>query len=294
VNRSRKLDLCQSANHMLQTEFFYSMPIWLISCGLLVLLLLAIEAGVRAGARARARRNGQGTADLGAIQGAVLGLLGLLLAFTYSLAAGRQDARRGLVVREANTIGTAYLRAGLLPEPRRAELRAILRQYADSRIAPDDVVRDPVKLAEAVRRSEQVLQTLWPAASRNIEGRPPTVLDSLMFQALNEVIDLHTERLAAFEYRIPQIILWLLFAVATMAMAMTGFGGGLSGRRSLFLTSTLAVLVAAVIMVILDLDHPRRGFIRASQRTMIQLRDSLQADADPTPKPHADDTRQSR
>jgi hypothetical protein len=279
---------------MLQTEFFYSTPLWLIGCGLLVLLLLAIEAGVRTGARMRARRKGEETAELGTIQGAVLGLLGLLLAFTYSLAAGRQDARRGLVIREANAIGTAYLRAGLLPEPGRGEIRAILRQYVDSRIMPDEVVRDPVKMAEAVRRSEQILQTLWPAASRTIESQPPTVLDSLMFQALNEVIDLHTERLAAFEYRIPQIILWLLFAVATMAMAMTGFGGGLSGRRSLFFTSMLAVLVAAVIMVILDLDHTRRGFIRVSQRSMIQLRDSLRADVDPTPKPHADDTRQPR
>jgi hypothetical protein len=279
---------------MLQTEFFYSTPIWLIGCGLLVLLLLAVEAGVRAGASARARRKGEGTADLGPIQGAVLGLLGLLLAFTYSLAASRQDARRGLVVREANAIGTAYLRAGLLPEPRRGELRAILRQYVDSRIAPDEVVRDPVKLSEAVRRSERMLENLWPAASRNIGSQPPTVLDSLMFQALNEVIDLHSERLAAFEYRIPQIILWLLFAVAAMALAMTGFGGGLSGRRSLFFTSTLAVLVVAVTMVILDLDHPRRGFIRVSQRPMIQLRDSMQADAEPTPKPNADDTRQTR
>jgi hypothetical protein len=279
---------------MLQTDFFYSMPIWLIGCGLLVLLLLAVEAGVRAGTRVRAQRKGEGTADLGTIQGAVLGLLGLLLAFTYSLAAGRQDARRGLLVREANAIGTAYLRAGLLPEPRRGELRVILRQYVDSRIAPDDVVQDPVRLAEAVQRSERVLQTLWPAASRNIESQPPTVLDSLMFQSLNEVIDLHTERLAAFEYRIPQIILWLLFVVAAMAMAMTGFGGGLSGRRSLFFTSMLALLVAAVIMVILDLDHPRRGFIHISQQPMIQLRDSLRADAEPTPKPHADDTRQSR
>jgi hypothetical protein len=279
---------------MLQTEFFYSTPIWLIGCVLLVLLLLAIEAGVLAGARTRARRGEGGTADLGPIQGAVLGLLGLLLAFTYSLAAGRQDARRELVVREANAIGTAYLRAGLLPEPRRGELQAILRQYVDSRIAPDEVVRDPVKLAEAVRRSERVLQALWPAASRNIEGHPPTVLDSLMFQAMNEVIDLHTERLAAFEYRVPQIILWLLFAVAAMAMAMTGFGSGLSGRRSLFSTSILAVLVVAVIMVILDLDHPRRGAIRVSQRAMIQLRDSLQPDANPTPKPHADDARQPR
>jgi hypothetical protein len=279
---------------MLQTEFIHSAPIWLIGCGLLVLLLLAIEVGSRIGARESARRKEEGTVDLGPIQGAILGLLGLLLAFTYSLAASRQDARRELVVREANAIGTAYLRAGLLPEPYRRDLQSVLRKYVDSRIVPDEVVQDPIKLAEAVRRSELVLQTLWPAAGRSIESRTPTPLDALMFQALNEVIDLHTDRLAAFEYRIPEVILWLLFTVATIAMAMTGFGDGLSGHRSLVLTFTLAVLVAAVIVVILDLDHPRRGFIRVSQRPLIQLRDSLQVDAEPTPKPQADEKRQLR
>jgi hypothetical protein len=279
---------------MLQTEFFHSAPIWLIGCGLLVLLLLAIEVGARVGASVRSRHKGKGTVDIGSIQGAMLGLLGLLLAFTYSLAANRQDTRRELVVREANAIGTAYLRTDLLPEPHRRELQAILRQYVDSRLMPDEIMQDPVKLAEAVRRSEGVLQTLWPAARRSNESRPPTPLDALMFQALNEVIDLHTERLAAFEYRVPQIILWLLIAVAAIAVAVTGFGGALSGQRNLVLTSTLAVLLAAVTVVIIDLDNPRRGFIRVSQRPLIQLRDSLQVDAEPTPKPQADETRQPR
>jgi hypothetical protein len=279
---------------MLQPEFFHSAPIWLIGCGLLVLLLLAIEVGARVGARARVRRGGEGIVEPGAIQGAMLGLLGLLLAFTYSLAASRQDARRGLVVQEANAIGTAYLRTGLLPEPHRGELQAILRQYADSRVVPDEIMQDPVKLAEAVRRSEQVLQTLWPAARRSVESRLPTPIDALIFQSLNEVIDLHTERVAAFEYRVPKVILWLLLAVAAIGMAVTGFGGGLSGQRNLVLTSTLAVLVAAVLIVIIDLDHPRRGFIRVSQRPLIQLRDSLQVDTEPTPKPQAEETRQPR
>jgi hypothetical protein len=268
-------------------QFFYSTPDWLIGCGLLTLLLIATEFGVRVGARARAQQKEGGTADLGSIHGAVLGLLGLLLAFTYSFAAGRHNARRELLVREANAIGTAYLRAGLIPEPRRRELQTILRQYVDSRIVPDEVVQDPVKLAEAIQRSERVLGTLWPAASRDIDSRPPTMLDSLMFQALNGVIDLHTERLTAFEYRIPPSILWLLFVVAAMAMALTGFSGGLGGRRNVFFSTTLAALVAAVMLVIIDLDHPRSGFIRVDQQSMIQLRDSLQAEAaaEPTPKP---------
>jgi hypothetical protein len=266
-------------------KLFYSMPDWIIGCGLLALLLLATEIGVRVGARARAQRKEGGAADLGSIHGAVLGLLGLLLAFTYSFAASRHNTRRELLVREANAIGTAYLRASLITEPRRSELQKILRQYVDSRIVPDEVVQDPVKLAEAIQRSERVLGTLWPAASRDIESRPPTMLDSLVFQALNGVIDLHAERLTAFEYRIPQIILWLLCVVAAMAMALTGFSGGVGGRRNLFFSITLAVLVAAVMLVIIDLDNPRSGFIRVDQQSMIQVRDSMQAQARAEPSP---------
>jgi hypothetical protein len=266
-------------------KFFYSMPDWIIGCGLLALLLLATEIGVRVGARARAQRKEGGAADLGSIHGAVLGLLGLLLAFTYSFAASRHNTRRELLVREANSIGTAYLRASLIPEPRRGELQAMLRQYVDSRIVPDEVVQDPLKLAEAIQRSERVLGTLWPAASSDIESRPPTMLDSLMFQSLNGVIDLHTERLTAFEYRIPQIILWLLVVVAAMAMALTGFSSGLSGRRNLFFTTTLAALVAVVMLVIVDLDNPRSGFIRVDQQSMIRLRDGLHAEAAVGPTP---------
>ena len=116
-----------------------------------------------------------------------------------------------------------------------------------------------------------------------------TMVDSLVFQSLNEVVNLHTERMAAVEYRIPQIILWLLFVVAAMAMSLTGFSSGYHGRRNLFFTITLAILVASVILVILDLDNPRRGFIRVSQQSMIQLRDNIRADgtadATPTPQP---------
>jgi hypothetical protein len=118
----------------------------------------------------------------------ILGLLSLLLAFTYAFVAGRHDVRQALIVREANAIGTAFLRSGLLPEPPRRELQALLRQYLDSRILSAEVAARPSKVAEAIQHSERLQAALWPIAARDIAGRLPTVLDSLVLQALNEVI----------------------------------------------------------------------------------------------------------
>jgi hypothetical protein len=200
------------------------------------------------------------------------------LAFTYAFVAGRHDVRQALIVREANAIGTAFLRSGLLPEPPRRELQALLRQYLDSRILSAEVAARPSKVAEAIQHSERLQAALWPIAARDIAGRLPTVLDSLVLQALNEVIDVHTERLAAAEYRLPSVMLWLLCVVALTGLALTGFGSGLHGRRSTWGTGALAVLVMAVILIIIALDSPQQGVIRLSQTSLIHLRDSLQAE----------------
>jgi hypothetical protein len=267
------------------SELLYRAPMAVIAAGMLVVLLVGTEAGYRAGLRIRGKGGEGAGRELGAIHGAVLGLLGLLLAFTYSFAAGRSEARHEKVVKEANAIGTAYLRAGLLPEPARAELQGILRAYVSTRLVPDEVVRDPRRLAAAIQTSERTLGSLWPTLERDLAGRPPTVLDGLMVQSLNEVIDVHGERLAAADYRVPPVILWLLFGVAVMAMAVTGWSAGLDGQRNMLFTGTLAVLVVAVVIVILDLDHPRSGFIRINQKPMMDLRDSLGAAPGPAVGP---------
>ena len=128
--------------------------------------------------------------------------------------------------------------------------------------------------------------TLRLLGQEPLAGRLPTVLDSLVFQGLNEVIDVHTERLAAAEYRLPGVILWLLCVLALTGLALTGFASGLRGRRSAYGTGALAVLVMAVILVIIALDSPQdQSFIRLSQTSLIQLRDSLQAEATTTALP---------
>jgi hypothetical protein len=267
-------------------DFLYPANPLLTVCLLFVLMLLATEAGVQFGARARARWSDEETTYIDFIQGGVLGLLSLLLGFTYALAADRHDARTELQVSEANALGTAYLRAGLVADPSRSELRRILRQYVDVAAQTDDMIDDRVKVKEGLQRAERAMQILWLAGVRSIEGREPTEADSLLLQSLNDVIDLHEQRIAAFEYRVPQVILLLLFFLSVASLALTGYGIGLNGGRKFFLTTGVAILVAAVLLVIIDLQHPQQGFIRVSQKSMIRLHDKLQAEeaAETTPK----------
>jgi hypothetical protein len=281
---------------MNQTDFFYPTNAVLAACWLFVLMLLATEVGIRFGAATRARRREEETSYIDFIQGSMLGLLSLLLGFTYALAADRHDARTELQVREANALGTAYFRSGLVTDPSRSELRESIRQYVDAAAQSDDVIDDPVKAAESYQRAERALQILWPAGLRAIEGREPTEADSLLLQSLNDVIDLHEQRIAAFEYRVPKIILWLLFFLAVASMAMTGYAIGLNGSRKFFLTTWMAIFVVAVLLVIVDLQHPRQGFIRVSQNSMIRLRDRLQAEkaAETTLKPQSVPNKDSR
>ncbi|MFN0066013.1 MAG: hypothetical protein ACKVYV_00090 [Limisphaerales bacterium] len=253
-------------------------PLAWMAAGFLLGLWLAYEAGYAGGGRAR-RREADSAPDFGTIQGAVLGLLGLLLAFTYSLASSRHDTRKQIVVHEANAIGTAWLRAELLPEPARVEFRDQLRRYLEARILPDGADTDTRRFEEALRKSESLHADLWATTIRSMSGRTPTELDGLVVVAVNEVIDVHSQRVAASLDHVPWIVLLLLFVAAAFSMALTGFGCGLSRRRNHTLTITLAAMIVAVTTVILDLDRPRRGFIKVPQRSLINLQQSLDAEA---------------
>lgn len=245
----------------------------LILVALIALFLLAAEVGFRAG-----RRHGRRVADkepqVGTIQGAMLGLLALLLGFSFAMAQSRYDARRSLVVAEANAIGTAYLRAQLLPKPEAQEVAAALRRYVDVRLRRLGERVDEPSLREAVKESEQLHDYLWTRAVRATQQDPRPVTN-LFITALNDVIDLHAKRLAAFRSHVPESVFLLLYFVAAVAMGVTGYVAGLGGQRNFWPSTTTAVLIAVVIVVVMDLDRPRRGLIQVSQQSMVELRDSL-------------------
>jgi hypothetical protein len=205
-----------------------------------------------------------------AIVAAGLGLLAFLLAFTFGMAASRFDTRRGLVLDEANAIGTTYLRAALLPEPHRTEIRTLLREYVDLRL---EAVQ-PGMAVSARERSEELQGRLWAQAVSVAEK--PTPITGLFIQSLNEVIDLHAKRVTlGLRNRIPLTIWVALYSTAILAMAGVGYYAGLASTTRSLATLALVVTFSGILCLIADLDRPQEGLLEVSQQAMVDLRKSL-------------------
>lgn len=258
-------------------QFFYNMSEITILFLLLAIFVGSVEVGYRIGARVRSRLDEPEKSPVGALQAAGMGLIALLLAFTFSMAAQRYDARRQLVVEEANAIGTTWLRAQMLPAPFSVESADLLRRYVDVRLAFYHAGIDPLKLRQVNDESAEFHRELWAQAVAATENGTRPIPTSLFTQSLNQVIDLHAERVAAMVNRIPLSIGLLLLFIAAMTMVLTGYSCGLNGRRHFIPNAIAALLITATIVLIVDLHRPRRGMIMVSQQAMIDLRDSMSA-----------------
>jgi len=247
------------------------LPIWGVFVATLLLVLFSIEGGYRLGRYRHKASAQEKEGPVGAMAGATLGLLAFLLAFTFGLAASRYDARRQVVLDEANAIGTTYLRAGMLPE-HRDEVRALLREYVDVRL---EAVRS-TRLEQGVRRSEELHGQLWARTVVLGEKNPGSIVVGLFIQSLNEVIDLHAKRLTVgIRSRIPGVIWAGLYAVAALALGGIGYQSGLSGTSRSLEVLGVAVAFSVVIWLIADLDRPQAGLLTVSQQAMVDLQRSM-------------------
>lgn len=253
---------------------FYLIDHWLITLVMFVALVVASEIGYRAGSRKR----GIPESDRSLMSGtgaAMLGLLGLLLGFTLAMAIGRWDERRDIIVNESNAIGTLSLRAGFLEKPHRDELRETLREYTNARIVLGGNRDDLEAWREARAKSEMLHTQIWSAIERaDNSGLSPAVMSSLI-AAANEVIDIHELRLASIENYLPVALLLLLLGVAAVATSFLAwsFGAGTHGSRKAILM--LSLLIAAVLLLIMDLNRPQRGMINAGVETLERVQNSM-------------------
>lgn len=240
-----------------------------IAGGLLVLMWVSLEAGFRYGRRTltRAPDATSGT-QLGAIQGATLGLLGLLLGFSFAGAATRFIERQDLIVQEANAIGTAYLRADVLDEPQRSELRQSLKHYVARVIAISSQFRPGLRLDWRTEIG-QLHDRIWKAASSGVAAKPAAMLAVL--EPVNEVIDLHSTRLAAGRKHLPPLVMGLLIFCSMVSVAEIGCGCGASNQRRLAMTGSLVLLITAALWITIDLDYPRMGLIQISDAPLKEL-----------------------
>lgn len=254
------------------TRLLDDLPPWALFGATVLIVMASIELGYRLGKIRRARSDQEKDAPVGSIVAATLGLLAFLLAFTFGLAASRFDARRMLVLDEANAIGTANLRAGLLPEPERSRIRNDFRQYVDARL---DAV-DPSATEDAIRRSEALHRDLWAQTTAVATRDPHSVVAGVFIQSLNEVIDLHSKRsMFALHNRVPELVWLVLYFIAMVAMSTLGYQLGQSGSRRSLAILGLAFTFSAVMSLIADLDRPARGMLRVNQRAMLELRASM-------------------
>ena len=248
----------------------------LFAGGLFVGMILLLELGRRLG-RGRLGKDEEGArAGLGAVEGAVFALMGLLIAFTFSGAAARFDTRRQLIVEEANAIGTAWLRVDLLPSSAQPALRDLFRRYLDTRLAVYQKLPDIEATRAELARANALQGEIWSRAVASFQQASAPVAAQFV-PALNEMFDIATARTMSAQMHPPTIIFAMLGVLALMSSLLAGFAMAGGKSRSWIHMLGYALIMAVTVYVILDLEFPRIGLIRvnAADRVLYELRDSM-------------------
>ena len=252
---------------------FFEMSTVTLSVVLVVIVGGAAVAGMLIGRHLRSRPDAH-LEPVGVVQGTLLGLVGLLLAFGLTMAVGRYDSRRALVVQESNDIGTTYLRAQLLAEPTRTTSLALLEEYADAAIDLADQVPDTDRFAGDVTRIADLQRDLWAAAGDAVRADPSGTAARLYIETLNTMIDTHTSRVTSLRNRVPGPVVVLQVLGSAVAVGVLSLYLTLLGR-----SITTSLVAAAVVIVILfisfDLDRPQRGFITVPIASLVEVRASM-------------------
>lgn len=254
------------------TLFFFAIPV-----ALFLGMLGMLEIGRRLGLRRAALDPEGANAGIGPLEGSVFGLLGLLLAFTFSGAAGRWDNRRDLVVQEANAIGDAWARLDTLPPATQPALRDGMRRYVEARLETYRLIPDLDAVMKELRRSVEIQDEVWKgavAACATPEGQRVTML---VLPALDAAFDMTTIRTAKALQHPPFIIFVLLFVLALASAVIAGHGMTGGKRRNWLSMAGYAAATAIAVYAILDLEFPRIGFVRLDDedRMLVEVLDSM-------------------
>jgi hypothetical protein len=260
----------------------YDLPTYSIAILLFIAMLVANLIGHLVGSRRDIDRSEGQTSQTNATLASMLGLLALLLGFTFTMALQRFDARSEAVLQEANAIGTAYLRTRLLPGDTSSAADALFREYIELRIEMGRIdLTHPNALHAADSKAKQIQQDLWSQGVRAAELDPSPTRTGLFVQAVNETIDQYGARAVALEKHIPEFVLYLLFAITIMAEGVLGYAGGLSNSRPIVAILSFSTLIVLVIFLIIDLDRPRRGFVEVNQSSLQGLTSLFDEQSEP-------------
>jgi hypothetical protein len=244
-------------------------PLWVVFLVTVVAVLVAAEIGFRIGMWLQRRDPSSGKTPMtGAVVGGMLGLMAFLLAFTIGIVINQQNGRKEMVVTEANAVGTAYLRAGFLGEPDRASTRDLLREYVELRLA---VAEDLGLFDSGLKRSEEIHSELWSIVEGNVSQGQESAIMALFVDSINEVIDVHSLRLTAFELRLPRLLGIVLYIATLLSFLLVGVSDSADGKRDPLAMLLFALAFVAVLMIVVDLDRPQQGLLTVSQSALSDL-----------------------
>ncbi len=241
-------------------------------------ILTCLEVGWRLRTRNLATETEKSDAGLNALDGAVFGLMGLLIAFTFSGAASRFEARRALIVQETNDIGTAYLRIDMLPADTQQALRQDYRDYLDTRLDFYDKLGGDIEPAKrAFDKSIDLQHKIWTESVAATARQSSAAVTTLVLSSVNTMIDVTTTRLVALETHPPPAIYLALAAVVLASSVLAGYAMAKSGRRNWPHMLIYAGTLAFAVYLIFDLDHPRLGLVRidSADHFLVDLRSSM-------------------
>jgi hypothetical protein len=249
----------------------------LLVFGILAGMVFMLEMGRRLGARRMARDPEGAKAGAGAVEAAVFGLMGLLVAFTFSGAASRFDARRALLVEEANCIGTAWLRLDLLPAKAQPSLREKLRQYTDARLAFFRKAPDAAAAQVESDRASLLQNQIWAEAVDACREANVLSTTLLLLPAFNQMFDMAATRTMGARMHPPMIIYVTLGLLLLASSLLAGYHMGEGKGRSWVHSLAFVTAIALAFYVILDFEFPRVGFIRihSFDQVLIDLRQSM-------------------
>jgi hypothetical protein len=232
--------------------------------------VLGVVIGHRLRAHAETLRE-----PFGVVQAALLGLVGLILAFGLTMAVGRYDQRRAAVVDDANAIGTTYLRAQTLREPVRTSSIELLERYTDTSIALSETVPGSRASTAAIAEGDRLQRELWSLAGEALAGSPDDSAPRLYVETLNEMIDMQTVRVAALSNRVPPAVLAIEIIGAAVGLGLLALYLAILSRG--FVTVVLAAgFVSVLLLITFDLDRPTRGLVTVPDRPLVALRASMQ------------------
>lgn len=270
------LNCSAHTNRMNQSELMYSHSAVTIALILFFVMMLSNETGFWVGRFVQKHTDSEQKTLTSSIQVSVLGLLALMLSFTFSMSMQRFDNRSMALVDEVNAVETTLSRVELLPEQYQKPVKTLINKYVDLRVKMGQVaIVEDSQRRNYNREISALRQRLWALTVRATDDDPRAVTTGAFVQSLNAVVAAQGKYNALHDMHVPEPVLFLLFFVLLASGGMMGYSGGLSGKRVIAPVVLVALLVTLIVYVILDLDRPTRGFIHVNQAPMLELQAHL-------------------